>query len=181
MRNLSTAMLSALTAQVLYPAILVDLTFTTGTVHLWTGIGPITANSNTYQGVGTLGKIGNITETTSTMATGTTVTLSGIDPTLYADCMTEIQTGQPANIWLAMLSGTTAIDTTLLFSGLIDAPQISESADDVTITLALETKLSNLQRAGRKLWTPTEQRRVYPHDSGFDFVPILADEANVWG
>lgn len=181
MRDLTTLMKTAITARALQPAILADLTFRSGTAHVWTGIGNITANDNTYQGVGNLGGIGTITEGVSVEAAGTSVSLSGIDPLLYADCMSDIVTGQPAKIWLACLNGNTVVGTMLLFSGLIDQPTVTEGGDDITISLALENKLVNLQRANRKLWTSAEQRRKYPTDSGFNWVESLIDTANVWG
>lgn len=181
MRDLSPALQTALTARVIQPAILADLTFRSGTVHVWTGIGSLTYNSNVYQGVGGLAGVGTVTEGITVEATGTTVSLSGIDPTLYADCMTDIITGQPAKLWLAFLSGGTLVDALMLFSGMIDQPTVSEGGDDITITLALENKLTNLQRANRKLWTSAEQRRKFPSDSGFNWVESLIDTANVWG
>lgn len=183
MRQMSSAMQAAITARVVVPVILVDLTFVTGTVYVHTGLGDLTWDGNTYKGVGSLGSVSTITESNGVEATGTSVTLSGIDPTLYADSLSEIRTGQPANIWLACLANGVIVDALLMFSGLIDQPTINETADDITIQLALETNLTNLQRATYKLYSTAEQRRLYPDvpDSGFDFVPIMSDVANRWG
>ncbi len=90
MRTLNSAMQAALSAGVLVPAFLVSLTFVTGTTYVWSGVGPLVWSGNTYQGVGTLGKIGTISEGIQVRADGTTVTLSGVDPTLYADSMDDI-------------------------------------------------------------------------------------------
>ena len=181
MRNLSSAMQAALTARTLQPAIMADLTFKSGTEYVWIGRGSLTWNGNTYQGVGNLGGIGTITETTTVMAAGTNVSLSGVDPTLYADSLADIVTGQPAKIWFACLNGSTVIDAMLWFSGLIDIPTVTEGPDDIAISIALESKLVNLQRANRKLYTAAEQRRKYPTDSGFNWVEQLQDTANIWG
>ncbi len=181
MRNLTQAMQAAITARVIQPALLASLTFKSTTANVWTGIGPLTYNGVTYQGVGNLGSLGTITENTTVEAAGTSVTLNGIDPTLYADSISDIVTGQPASIWLACLSGGTVLGTSLLFQGLIDIPTVTEGADDITISLALESKLVNLQRANRKLYTAAEQRRLYPTDSGFNYVEIMQDVANIWG
>lgn len=181
MRNLSTAMSAAITARLVQPAILAQLTFKSGTVYVWIGRGDLVWNGNTFKGVGNLGGIGTITETTTVQAAGTSVSLSGVDPTLYADCVSDIVTGKPAKIWLACLNGNTVIDALLMFSGLIDIPTVTEGPDDIAISLALENRLTNLQRASRKLYTSSEQRRKYPNDSGFDYVEVLQDTANLWG
>lgn len=181
MRNLSTAMTNAITARLIQPAILAQLTFKSGTSYVWTGTGSLTWNGNTFKGVGALGSVGTITECTTVQAAGTSVGLCGIDPTLYADSIADIVTGSPAKIWLACLNGNTVIDTLLLFSGLIDIPTVTEGGDDIAISIALESKLVNLQRANRKLYTAAEQRRKYPTDSGFNWVEQLQDTANLWG
>lgn len=181
MRDLTDPMKAALTARLIQPAILAELTFRSGVARVWTGIGDLSFAGNTFKGVGGLGSIGTITENTTVEAAGTSVSLNGIDPTLYADCMSDIVTGQPASIWLACLNGNSVVGSTLLFSGQIDQPLVTEGPDDISITLNLENKLVNLQRANRKLWTPAEQRRKFPSDSGFDYVPSLIDTANVWG
>jgi hypothetical protein len=181
MRNMSPEMQAAITARAVQPAILASLTFVQGTMNVHTGIGDIVANGATFHGVGSLAAIGTITELTNVEAAGTTVTLNGVDATIYADCIDDIVTGQPANIWLACMSGSTVLGTILLFSGLIDQPTVTENTDDITISLALESKLTNLQRANRRLWTAAEQHRDYPTDSGFNWQTQLSDTANLWG
>jgi hypothetical protein len=174
-------MQAAITARVIQPAIFAQLTFKSETVNVWTGIGTITYNGVTWSGIGSLGSVGTITENTTVEAAATSVSLNGIDPALYADCMSDIVTGQPASIWLACMSGSMVLGTILIFKGLIDIPTVSEDTEDISISLALESKLTNLQRANRKLWTAAEQQRLYPTDSGFNYVPIMVDVANIWG
>lgn len=181
MRNLSTAMRTAVTARSITPAILVELTFRSGVARVWTGIGDLINQGNTFRGVGALGGIGTITEGITVEAAGTSVTLSGVDPTLYADSMTDIITGQPAKVWLACLANGAVIDTMILFSGMVDIPTVEEGGDKIDITIALENKLVNLQRANRRLWTSAEQRRKYPNDSGCDSIAVLQDTTNEWG
>jgi hypothetical protein len=93
-------MAAALSSGVISPAILAQLTFKSGTVWVWSGVGPLVYGGNTYQGVGTLGSIGAIVEGLTVQAAGTVISLSGIDPALYGDSMEDIVTGQPAKIFL---------------------------------------------------------------------------------
>jgi len=175
-------MQAALSAGVIYPAILVSLTFQTGTQYVWSGVGPLVWSGNTYQGVGTLGKIGTVVEGIGVRADGTTVTLSGVDPTLYADCMNDIQLGAPALIYFALLSEGAIIGAPyLLFSGLVDKPTVSESADSISITLNLESRMTNLQRASNKRYDSATQRAMYPNDSAFNWVEQLNDASIAWG
>lgn len=184
MRTLDPATATAIAAKQVVLAFLAELTFKSGTVYAWTGIGPLTYNGNTYLGVGQLASVGSISEGVTVEARGTTVTLNGIDATLYADCMADIVTGKPATLSLVLLDPLTGgiIGTPIpTYVGMIDMPEVTEGGDDISITLHLETNLTNLQRANRKLYTSAEQKRTYPNDTGFDRVAPLVSTANQWG
>ena len=182
MRALDSNMQAALSAGVIVPAIMAMLTFKSGTVYVWSGVGNLPYGGNTYQGVGTLGSVGAIVEGLSVQAMGTSVSLSGIDPALYGDSMDDIVTGQPAKVWFALLNQGAIIGAPYLaFSGLIDKPTVSEGGDSITITIALENRLTNLQRPNARRYSSADQRIKYPTDSGFTWVEALANTANVWG
>ncbi|WP_263378697.1 hypothetical protein [Granulicella paludicola] len=181
-RALDSNMQAALSAGVIQPAILADLTFSTGTQYVWTGVGDLLYNTFTYKGVGTLASLGTITEGTAIRADGTSVGLSGIDPTLYADCLSEIQLGAPAVIRLALLTQGTIIGAPyVLFKGLVDKPTISAGPDAISISLALESRMTNLQRASQQRYTSADQHIKYPGDTGFGWVEMLNDIALLWG
>lgn len=182
MRTIDPAMKAALAAGVIVPAFLADLTFVTGTQYVWSGVGPLLWNGNTYQGVGSLGSIGTITEGTSVQANGTTVTLSGIDATLYGDCMEDIQLGASAKLRFALLSQGAIIGMPqLIFSGQVDQPTVSEGGDTISITLALETRMMNLQRPRMVRYTSADQRLKYPTDNSMQYIEQLNDIALIWG
>ena len=175
-------MAAALSAGVISPAILAQLTFKSGTIWVWSGVGPLIYGGNTYKGVGTLGSIGAIVEGLSVQAAGTVISLSGIDPALYGDSMEDIVTGQPAKIWFALLSQGAIIGAPFLaFSGLIDRPTVSEGGDSITISIALESRLTNLQRPNCRRYTSADQRIKYPTDIGMTWVEPLCNTANRWG
>jgi hypothetical protein len=182
MRDLDPSMQAALEAGVLVPALLAQITFVSGTEYIWSGVGPLVYGGNTYSGVGSLGTIGAISEGVEVKAAGTSVTLSGIDPTLYADSMDDIVTGQPAKIWFALLANGAIIGAPFLaFSGLTDLPTVSEDGETISITINLENRLTNLQRANARRYTSADQRIKYPTDTFFAFVEALCNTANMWG
>ena len=182
MRALDPLMQSALLAGVLVPAFLAQLTFASSTEYVWTGYGPLTYGGNTYQGIGSLAGLGSIKEGTTVQADGTTVSLSGIDPTLYGECMSDIQLGAPATIWFALLNNGQVIGTPYrLFQGLVDKPTVTTGADTITISLALENKLVNLQRPSARRYTAADQHMKYSDDTAFNWVEVLNDIALRWG
>ena len=180
MRNLDPAFVAALRGYVIVPAILADLTFASGTTHAWTGYGPLTWSGNTYLGVGQLAGIGDITEGIRVQADGTTVSLSGIDPALYDAAMADIQLGAPATLWLALLSQGQVVSVYQHFQGLIDQPTVSPGPDTITISIALENKMTNLQRASARRYTSADQHIAYPDDIAFSWVECLNDIAIRW-
>ena len=181
-RSLDPSMQAALANGVIYPAILAQLTFKSGVQYVWTGIGPLLYDAQTYVGVGSLASIGTVTEGVEVRADGTSIGLSGIDPTLFAASMDDIQLGAPAKIYFALLSQGVVIGAPyLLFSGQMDKPTVNTGPEAITINIALESRMSNLQRASQRRYTNADQRVKYPDDTGFVWVEKMNDIALVWG
>lgn len=79
-RNLDTSIASSIAPikSDIVPILFADLSFASGMVYVWSGVGPFIYNGNTYAGVGAFGKISPIQEGTSVEAQGMVVSLSGI-------------------------------------------------------------------------------------------------------
>lgn len=181
-RDMSSGMQTAVVANRIVPALLVILTFKSKTVYVWSGVGNLVYNGNTYLGVGSLGSIDPITESADVHAYGTSVALSGIDPTILGECLTDIQLGAPATIMLALLDSNGNILGTpqTIFAGVVDKPVVAPGTKEVTIKLALETKLTNLSRANQRRYTSADQNLYYPNDAFFSWVEQLNDIALKW-
>jgi hypothetical protein len=175
-------MVGPMTSNQIRPCFLAIITFRTRTAYCWTGVGNLVYAGNTYLGVGDFGKIGKITEGTDVQAYGTTITLSGIDPVLLSECMTDIQLGAPATIYFALLDSHGAIFGTPYpaFVGTVDQPTINSGIETISITLAIENKLANLLRANMRRYTAADQQLYYPGDTFFNWVPTLNDQALIW-
>jgi hypothetical protein len=181
-RNIDSTMLGGLLSNAIAPCFLVDLTFTSGPDHVWTGVGNLTWNGNTYTGVGSLGQIGVVTEGLDVRADGTTIQLSGIDSSLMQDCMEDIQIGAPVTVWFALLSSGQILGNPYpLFVGIVDKPTIQTGPDTIDITLNLENRLLMLQRPTCRRYTSADQRYYYPDDTAFQWVETLSDQADRWG
>lgn len=182
-RNVSSPLLAAVTGNQFAPIFLLDLTLSSGVQYVWSGVGTLAWNGHNYLGVGSLGNVGAVSEGVEVKAEGTTVTLSGIDSTLLNDCLNEIQLGAPATIWFGALSVAGALVGTPypLFVGTVDKPLIPIGPDTISISLALETRMSNLQRPTNRRYTAADQRYHYSDDIGFSWVEPLNDVAQRWG
>jgi hypothetical protein len=181
-RNLPSPMLAAIQANSVQLAFLLDLQLA-GNIwaRAWTGVGTLVWNGNSYLGVGSLGAIDDIQEGSEVKAEGTTVALSGVDPTLLGAALTEIQVGASATAWLAVFTNGALTAAYTVFGGTVDRAQVAAGVNAMTIALALETKLANLQRASNRRYTAADQRRNYPDDGGFNFVEVQNDIALLWG
>jgi hypothetical protein len=175
-RDLDSAFSAALASGLIQPFFMAQLTFNSQTEYIWTGVGSLVYDSQRYIGVGSFAKIGSVKEGTDVQAYGTTVTLSGIDPVLLAECMSDIKPGAPAKLWFGGLSNGNIIGAPyLLFSGTMDQPSVSVGVDTISITLALESRMMNLSRATNRRYTSADQRLKYPTDIGFSWVEQLND------
>jgi hypothetical protein len=183
MRNLDPGLEAAFAAGVLYPAFFAMLTFRSATEYVWTGPGPIVAeDAHTYSGIGSLAGIGGVTEGLEVQASGTSLTLSGIDPALLAESLADIKSGAPAKVWIGALTPSgVLIARYLWFSGVIDKPEVSEDDKTISITLALESRLLDFGRATQRRYTSADQRLVHPTDMAMDWVEIQNDIAINWG
>jgi hypothetical protein len=165
------------------PALLAEIHFKSQTVYIWSGVGNLVYAGNTYLGVGNLGSISRVSAGVDLAAGGMVVSLSGIDANLLHESLTDIQLGAPATIRFALLdAGGNVLGTPYpLFVGLVDKPTITPGLKAITISLALETRFTNLQRANARRYTAGDQGIYYPDDSAFQWVEQLNDQALKWG
>ncbi len=183
MRNLGAALATAASAGLIRPAVLAAIAFRSGVSYAWSGTGSLVYAGNTYLGVGSLGTIGTISEGTEVEAKGTTIGLSGIDLGLLGSCLADIQVGAPATLSLALLDPNGAMLGVPypLYAGTVDKAPIEIGAETISIALALENRLTNLQRASNRRYTAADQALAYPTDMAFNWVEILSDIALRWG
>jgi hypothetical protein len=180
-RTIDSGLMAAMSSGMLQPAFFAQLGFRSSTQYVWSGVGSITVDGQTYIGVGSLASVGAIAEGVEVNAAGTVVTLSGIDPTILNDCLTDIKSGATANVWFGAFSGGALIARYLLFSGVVDKPSVTVQAETISISLALENRLLDLGRATQRRYTAADQQIQYPTDKAFNWVEILSDAGFNWG
>ncbi len=163
------------------PVVLASLSFRSGTEYVWSGVGPLAFNGQIYLGVGSMGKVGDVTECGESNVQGTTVQLSGIDPTWLSEAMSDIRLGAPARLWLGAWSDAGLVATYMFFRGQIDKAPVTVDAETATVTLNLETKLINHARPNaRRLTTADQHANGYPDDTSMGWVEQLSDQALYW-
>ena len=182
-RNLTAGMITALTAAQNRPILLFEGTFSTGALRLWTGTGPLTWDSKTWEGNGLFISVQLATETGDIEATGISIQLSAPSAAVVSLVLGTVRMGQPGKIWLGMLDANGAVISTpyLIFSGLFDSAEIEENESAPEIVLKYETKLIELERGKTFRYTSDSQKIFNGSDKGFDYVPKIQDWDGFWG
>jgi hypothetical protein len=181
-RSLSNDMTTQVSASQLSPIILVSLSFSTP-VNLWSGYGTITYNGTGYLGIGTLGTISPIEETTDLAARGITMQLSGVPTAQIAIALTENYQGRECSIlFAAMASDGTLVSTPVtVFSGRMDVMTINDDGEQAIIGMSAENKLVDFRRPREVRYTDEEQKALFPTDKGLEFVNAIQEKQIYWG
>jgi hypothetical protein len=181
--SLSADAIAQLKSAKITPFVLLQGKFVSGYVNLWTGLGQLSWNGVTWQGLGSLIAISPIGETTELQASGVSISLSGIPSDLLGAALTECKQGYPVTLWLGFMTDTGAVvaDPAVAHSGRMDTVEVNEGGDTSTITITVENRLIDLQRARSSNYTDEEQQRLYPGDKGFQFVAGVQSWNGAWG
>lgn len=203
-RDLSTGVSDALEDDVIYPFTAVELQFDGGNVvRLWTGVGTLVFEGQSWTGAGELLDISSIEETSDISAKGATVTLSGVPSSVLSLALSEPYQGRVGKIYLGLLTvrylqkesesyilqqdgsriELEEQETTLteVFSGFMDRMTIDEQAESSTIGLSLENKLVTLERPRIARYSHEFQRTLDSTDKGLEYVESLQLKEFVWG
>ena len=206
-RQLGDLITASLSKKQVQPFFAVKMMFDTSPLKFWTGLGQITIGDDTYTGSGNFLQISQVSETAEISAQGATLTLSGIPSSLLSLALSEPYQGRLCTILFGVINtdkvyllkedGTRVLaedsspiditpsgeknDLVELFVGYMDMMNIQESGDTCTISLAVESRLIDLERLRPFRFTDQNQKTRFPNDRGFEFVEALQDKRFTWG
>lgn len=186
-RGLTAAMLSAIAAATVRPALFYEGEFVSGGLpaflRLWTGVGDIAWGGYTWTGGGQMLAITPIEETTDLRAVGFSVTLSGMPSALISIALQNVRQGKPGKLWLGLFDAAEALlaDPYPLRRGRFDVAPIEDDGETCTISASYEDRLIDLDRPRDRRYTHEDQQLDYPGDLGFQYVPSLQDMDIPWG
>lgn len=182
-RGLSSGMVSAVGAKEVRPALACFMDLVSGPIRVWTGIGNKTWDGNTYNGIGMIGGVSPIQESTAVVANGISLNLTGIPSDMISVALQERYRGRKVYLWLWLFDGSNALITSpvQLFAGRLNTMTIQDSGETATITIAAESRIVDLNRARERRFTDGDQKQLYPGDLGFEFVANLQNADWPWG
>lgn len=147
-------------------------------VRLWTGYDDRTINSETFVGGGDLLSISGLDEVSDLSAKGITISLTGLASSLITLALQEPYQRRKVRVLFGVRDETTFVE---IFSGLINRMTIEDSPDGGTITVLVDSKLVELERASNWRYTSESHRSRHSGDSFFDFVTAIQDAEIRWG
>lgn len=182
-RTLTAAVLAELVKPTTRPIVLVEVEFSSGTINVWSGYGDLSWDSKTWTGVGELGKVSTIKETSEVRADNFVLELSGIPSDLVGKALDEVRYGKPATVWKGFLTqaGSVIADPEIFYKGFTDRAELEEGGESATIRVNCESDMAALQRANERRHTSEDQKQEFAGDLGFDFNASLAELKLVWG
>jgi len=140
-----------------------------------------------YLGVGELGQISAMPETSELGTTSIQLTLTGIPNEIIADGFSDDYRSQPVYIWYATLDPDTyAVEggqtgPVLAFAGMMDYANI-EFGKTATVTITATQRLTDWERPRGGTFNHHYQHTyVDPTDSGFSSVLLLQSKEISWG
>lgn len=155
--------------------------FESGTVYIHSGTGPMVLGGYVYTGLGTMGSVDDVGETSTTSPTQLKMTLSGLDMSLFATTLNERCVGRPAELYLVALddSGVPQV-ADLLFKG-----KVTGTGATCGSTNALQYTVSNIfedwQRPFPDRFTDESHQAVQPGDRIFRYVAQMSERSIFWG
>jgi hypothetical protein len=177
-RTVPAAILTALAQPNVAPFYAVEFMFDTAPLRFWTGYGERTIAGETYLGAGSLIGISGLEEASDLSAKNATISLSGVPTSLVSLALSEPYQNRACRI----LFGVTDVDDIVeVFSGFMDVMTIEDSGDTSVISLTVESKLVQLERAKELRYTHESQQALFPGDTFFSFVADLQDKEIPWG
>lgn len=182
-RSLTSGMVSAVTADLVRPILLVQCAFDSGNLNLWNGIGDLTVDGVDYVGAGTLLNVGEISETSELAANGMNLALSGVTEPLISKARDEDYQGRELKVLMGAMDDTNSViaDPVIIFSGFMDTMVINDGAETATIQVSVENRLIEFERNRVRRYTAEDQKIDYPNDKGLEFVAEIAEKEITWG
>lgn len=185
--HLDAATQAAVTAKTIYPAWVIRLDILGDPVQVWTGRGPLTLTGTgdsaldgyTFEGIGLIGEIGEVTDTregSDTLRLG----LPGVD--LQDDALRQVVFDQRtwqfrrAWMWIVLLDANGAVvgKPIRVKSGRMDRMNHQEDGGVGKITLEVE---SHQSYASEALFTRySENKEIDSTDTSQDYAPDLANK-----
>ncbi len=179
-RSISATALTHINSGALNWAMLLKLEFDTDPLYLWSGIGDLSWDGHTWMGVGDLGSISDVSESSGLKDSAIKATFNHMSTELVDAVTTMDPVGRPFELNFALFTPDNQLeDVITLTSGFIDAIELVDG-DTGHISMNLVSEAALLGRLTAFRLDDQHQQNFFPGDLGLEFVTSL-DEEILWG
>lgn len=176
---------AALAGRTVRVATLVRLEFTSQTIRVWTGFGPLVAGGQSWSGLAEFGTVSGLEVPLGGTAPVTTLGLSGVDPDLVAKARAasgEVK-GRPATIFLQFFDDAwQVLDAPYaVLSGVMDVMSIA-APDPATrsIEVTVEWLLTRRVIPPFGMLSDRDQKGRFPNDRGLEQMIAMQNKTTQW-
>lgn len=180
-RDFGSTLEAALDDDTVPLAFLVYLDFPGGAVRLWTGVGSLSYDSETWLGAGHLGSIDKVADSLEKDDIGVELTLDYLDDDLRNEVVTNDPIGADASIYMALMaSDGTVSEAYEIFPGFIDEITILDAGQSGAIKVRLASELARMARPLSFNLTDAHQQTLFPGDKGCEYAARM-NQPILWG
>lgn len=160
-----------------------EFEFDGGTTRIWTGLGTITAQSQTWYGAGSLASVEGLEEGDELSPFALKLGLSRLDSAFSGMALSEQYHNRPMTLYVSAVGddGDLVADPVAWFAGeIIDVEATVGSPDGEVVVVTCENELARLDRTPGLKYTNTQQQLDYSGDLGLEYVTQVVDHRPVW-
>jgi hypothetical protein len=148
-------------------------------VYMWSGLGDLDLNGKPTLVLVIFCKFQKLRESSDIASYGATLTLSGIPSNMVDLALAEPYQGRKAIVKFGVIQNG-SYNTATTYTGEMDQMNIQYTPDTVTISLDVESRLVDLQRARTRRYTDNDHQSRFEGDIAFSFVTRLQNESLEW-
>lgn len=164
------------------PFYAIEILFDSAPIRIWTGVGDVTIDGETYSGAGALLSIGDVEQVADLSAPSIEIALSGMDDSLVALSLTEPFQRREVNVWFgAFINDAGDHSEFLAYQGFVNTMRLRDNKDRGTVIITVDSKQLELQRTDGRRYTSESHKSRHPSDTFFDYVSGIQDSEIVWG
>lgn len=180
-RDMTTDAIAAVTGEVAYRTVAVELVFDSAPVRLTGSPHDITIDGHSFLGVGQLGSISIAEEASDLQSYSMSLALSGIPRDSVALAFVEPYQGRAATVWDVPMTAAfvPVADPVIIFRGRMDQMQIA-LGEMGTVTITVLNRLADWERARILRYSDVEQQRAHAGDLGMQYAAAMETKEISW-
>lgn len=162
--------------------LLAEIEHPDGTARFWTGVGALSYAGYTWTGLGTLGGVSPVKQSSDIAIQEIQFALAGVDPEIAATLDDDVR-NRSGKVWLACFddAGQVVPDPYLVIDSQLDFQTLSAGDDGaVALLITARSGFYTLDRGVDEAWTPENQHALFADDTGLDMIPGLQNQDIQW-